>query len=178
MKGAGKYVWAALIVAIVSHVAFIHAMPRLRMGVAIERLSAEGFNTWRVADRVTPMSRTIVRPSPDFAYSACVYDLGNGPITITATPWHDYWSLSLYAANSDNYFVIDDREARNGANVTLVRQGRAAPEDALRVVEGPSRRGIAIIRRLAPDLESYNAAAAVARGDSCGAAATAAPVGY
>lgn len=35
------------------------------------------------------------------------------------------------------------------------------------VVESPSRRGIALIRRLAPSLESYNAATQVAREDVC-----------
>lgn len=163
----GKYIWAALAVAVVSHLAFIHAAPRVMMGVAIKRIGAGGANTWQFADRVTPLSRQIVRPSPDFAYSACSYDLSDGPVVITATPWNAYWSLSLYAANSDNFFVIDDREARYGAEITLVRSGRPHPEGASMVVESPSARGIALIRRLAPDLENYNAAAQVAAEDVC-----------
>ncbi len=167
MTGLGKYVWAALIVAVLTHLALIHSAPRIAMGVAIERLSAGGANSWRFADRVTPLSRTIVRPSPDFAYSACAYDLAQGPLTLRVAPWGSYWSLSLYAASSDNYFVIGDREARNGAEITLVREGRRAPQDAAHLVESPSRRGIALIRRLAPTLESYNAAARVADNDVC-----------
>jgi uncharacterized membrane protein len=120
-----------------------------------------------VADRVTPLSRTIVRPSPDFAYSACPYDLEGGPLVIAVSPWESYWSLSLYAANSDNYFVIDDREARGGAEITLIRRGGARPDDAERVVESPSRRGVALVRRLAPTLDEYNRASAVARRDIC-----------
>ena len=170
MSGLGKYVWAALIVALLAHFAFIHAAPRVMMNVAMSRLSAlNGYNTWTVSDRVTPLSRAIVRPSPDFAYSACAYDLSDGPLTITAAPWRSYWSLSLYAANSDNYFVVDDREARNGAAITLIRRGRAPPDGATQIVESPSARGVALIRRLAPDLETYNAAATVARADVCSA---------
>lgn len=168
----GKYLWAVLAIAVISHFAFIHAVPRVMMGVAFERIGTGGANRWQVADRVTPLSRQIVRPSPDFAYSACAYDLDNGPVVITATPWDAYWSLSLYAANSDNFFVIDDREARYGAEITLVRAGRPHPEGASMVVESPSRRGIALIRRLAPELDQYNAATRVAREDVCASVAS------
>jgi uncharacterized membrane protein len=167
-----KFIWAALAVAAVSHFAFIHAAPRVMMGVAIKRVGGGDSNQWRLADRVTPLSRQIVRPSPDFAYSACAFDLSDGPVVISAAPWNAYWSLSLYAANSDNFFVIDDREARYGAEITLVRAGRSHPEGASSVVESPSQRGIALIRRLAPDLENYNAAAQVARADVCATASS------
>jgi uncharacterized membrane protein len=167
-----KYVLGALAFAVATHFAVIHIVPRALMSVAIERLGAGGTNMWRTADRVTPLSRAIVRPSPDFAYSACVYDLAQGPLTIRVAPWDTYWSLSLYGDNSDNYFVVDDREARMGVEITLVRRGRRPPEDAARVIESPSQRGIALIRRLAPTLEDYNAASDVARGDMCAGAAT------
>lgn len=166
--GWGKYVLAALAVAVVTHLAAVYAAPNMLMGVAIKRLSeTSGYNTWRISDRVTARSRQIIRPSPDFAYSACVYDLSQGPVVITAAPWSPYWSLSLYAENTDNFFVIDDREAHYGAEITLVRAGRAHPEGASMVVESPSRRGVALIRRLAPTPDAYSAAAQVARDDTC-----------
>lgn len=167
MSNTAKYVWAALIIAALTHAALLYATPRVLMHVAMERIGMGGENVWHLSDRVTPASRAIVRPAPDFAYSACSYDLSRGPVTIHVAPWRQYWSLSLYAANSDNYYVIDDREARNGADVAIVRAGRAAPEGVDRVAESPSTRGIALIRRLAPEVESYNAAAQVARDDVC-----------
>lgn len=164
----GKYVLGALVIAIVVHFAAIYAVPNLLMNVAIKRISsATGVNAWRLGDRVTAASRWVVRPSPDFAYSTCVFDLSQGPVVITATPWNTYWSLSLYAANSDNFFVIDDREAHHGAEITLVRRGRAHPEGASMVVESPSDRGIALIRRLAPTPDAYNAAKSIAADDVC-----------
>ena len=171
----GKYILGALVAAAIVHFAAIYAVPRVLMNVAIERVGADGFNSWRLADRVTPASRQVVRPSPDFAYSVCAFDLSNGPLTIVATPWESYWSLSLYAANSDNFFVIDDREARDGAALTLVRRGRNTPTDAARVVESPSQRGIALIRRLAPSARSYRAAGQAAAGDICAPFAPPAP---
>lgn len=168
MNRAVKYVLTALAVAALSHVLFIQAVPRVLMGLAMKRVSEGGYNSWRLADRVTPSSRAIVRPSPDFAYSICPYDLSEGPLTIRVTPWDGYWSLSLYAANSDNYFVVGDREVRGGAVITLTRRatGDAGVADAT-VVESPSTRGIALIRRLAPTLDTYNAVARVAQDDVC-----------
>jgi uncharacterized membrane protein len=167
----GNYVLGALAIAVVVHFAAIYAVPRVLMHVAMERFGAGGANKWNFGERVTATSRQIVRPSPDFAYSACVYDLSDGPVVITATPWDNYWSLSLYGANTDNFFVIDDREARFGAEITLVQRGREHPEGASMVVESPSTRGIALIRRLAPRLDAYNAAKQVAVEDVCASVA-------
>ncbi|HVV32540.1 MAG TPA: DUF1254 domain-containing protein [Vitreimonas sp.] len=169
MSGLGKYVWTALLVAILTHAALLYGFPRVLMSTAMQRVGQGHFNAWRPAPRVTEASRGIVRPAPDLAYSICPYDLSHGPIRIQVAPWRDYWSLSLYQDNSDNYFVIDDREARGGADITLVRSGATPPEHSSQVVESPSTRGVALIRRLAPTQSAYDAASAVAKGDVCAA---------
>lgn len=165
----GKYVLGALIIAVIVHFAAIIAVPRVLMNVAMQRFGEGGENVWHLADRVTVESQKIVRSSPDFAYSACVYDLSNGPVVIAAAPWDEYWSLSLYGDNTDNFFVIDDREAHYGAEITLVKRGTPHPEGASMVIESPSARGIALMRRLAPTASTYSAAAEVAREDVCAA---------
>jgi len=167
MRGWGKYVWGALAIAVLAHLAVIHATPRMLTGIAITRLGEAGFNQWRLAPRITETARTIVRPAPDFAYSACAYDLRDGPIRLRVSAWKDYWSLSLYAANSDNYFVLHDREVHGDGDLILVRAGRAAPDGDARVAYSPSRRGVALIRRLAPSVAAYNGAAAAAQADIC-----------
>src|SRR5262245_34412663 len=103
----GKYVIGALVIAALVHFAAIVAVPYALMNIAMERFGAAGVNTWHLGERVTAASRQIVRPAPDFAYSACVYDLSNGPVIISAAPYDDYWSLSLYGENTDNFFVLD-----------------------------------------------------------------------
>ncbi len=168
----GRYLLGALVIGVVVHLAIVFATPRVLMHVAMSRISAPGENAWHLAERVTAASRQIVRPSPDFAYSACVFDLREGPVMITATPWDAYWSLSLYGANSDNFFVIDDREAHYGAEITLVKHGAAQPEGASMIVESPSERGIALIRRLAPTPALYNEASRVAEDDVCASVAS------
>lgn len=166
MSGWGKYVLAALGVAVLVHFAVIFATPRLLMNVAFDRLSGGAPpNAWRVSPRVTAESRTIVRPSPDFAYSACPYDLRDGPVRIHVERWDAYWSLSLYDENSDNFYTLNDREARQGGDIILVRRGGGDLEGV--VVRSPTTRGIALIRRLAPTPTTYEEAALVARADIC-----------
>jgi uncharacterized membrane protein len=167
MRGLGKYAWGALAIAVLTHFAALYAYPHVLMNVAIQRVSQGHFNAWHPAGRVTETSRNIVRPSPDFAYSACPYDLSHGPMHVRVAPWGAYWSLSFYQDNSDNFFVIDDREAHDGADITLIAKGAAPPAHASQVVESPSTRGIALIRRLAPSAGDYAAAAQAARGDVC-----------
>ena len=168
MSGWGKYVIATLLVAVMVHIAAIFAVPNLLMNVALERLGGGHYNSWHLGARVTQASRAIVRPSPDFAYSACAYDLSAGPVAVHVAPWGDYWSLSLYANNSDNYYVLDDREAPAGANVLLIRAGATPPDHVTAtLVASSSQRGIALIRRLAPTPDAYAAAAQVSLGDVC-----------
>ena len=78
---------------------------------------------------VTASSRDIVLPSPDLLYSVCVFDVSQGPVRVTANPQlKSYWSVALYAANSDNFFVINDRKAGD------------KPVDLWLVSEGANRR--------------------------------------
>jgi uncharacterized membrane protein len=167
MMSWAKYVLVGLVIAAIVHIGTIHGLPRVLMNTAMQRLSSGHYNTWHLGARVTPASRSVVRPSPDLAYSACPYDLSRGPVRIEATPWDAYWSLSLYADNSDNFYVIDDREAHDGVAITLVRAGATPPARAANVVRSPSTRGIALIRRLAPTPDAYARAAAVAAHDVC-----------
>ena len=79
-------------------------------------------------------------------------------------------SVSAFAANSDNFFVINDRQAPNGVDFTLVREGDAAPPGAVMIVESPSTRGIVLQRRIAPTEDRYALADAARQNDLCGPA--------
>jgi uncharacterized membrane protein len=165
VSAAGKFALAALLAAIVAHVAFVNAAPSLIMNEAMRRIG--GANAWAHAPRVTEAARAIVRPSPDLAYSACVYDLSRGPVRIAAGAWDAYMSLSLYGADSDNFFVVSDREAPDGIEVIVVRRARDAPDDAENVVVSPSGRGVALVRRLAPSPDLFAQADRARQADAC-----------
>lgn len=169
MKG-WRLVALAVVVAALAHVAVIVAAPYVLMRGAMARVSRDGtsINKWNHGQRVSEKSRRVVRPSPDLAYSACVYDLSAGPIRVTAAAWDDYMSVSAFAANSDNFFVINDRQAPDGVDFTLIRAGDPAPADAAMVVESPSTRGIVLQRRVAPTEERFAKADAARQADVCG----------
>lgn len=163
--------WVGLAVgaALVAHFGVVLAAPYVLMNASMKRIGQDGAreNVWVHPPRTTEASRTVVRPSPDLAYSACVYDLSNGPVRVTAAPWGDYMSVSVFAANSDNIFVVNDRQVPRGVDLVLVKAGSDAPSDASRVVISPSTRGIVLQRRLAPTAESWARAAQARRGDIC-----------
>ena len=78
-----------------------------------------GYNTELTPPLPTDQSRSVVAPSPDLLYVACVFDVGAGPVRISARPPQGYWSLSLYDRNSDNFFRTNDSEIK-GDTVELI----------------------------------------------------------
>lgn len=153
-------------VAVATHAAAVYAMPWLAMHKAMAALGHDGarIHRWIHARRAGPQARAIVRPSPDLAYSVCVFDLSKGDVRLRVHPSPGYWSLSLYAANSDNVRVWNDEDAPDGVDVLLVH-GDAVAGDG--VVAPGSARGIAAVRRLAPNRQDWDVAAAVREHDRC-----------
>ncbi|WP_428312044.1 DUF1254 domain-containing protein [Hydrocarboniphaga sp.] len=154
----------ALAVAVATHYAAVVALPYLSMQLAMRAISfgGERVNSWLHARPVTPDSRRVVRPAPEFAYSSCVYDLSRQPLRIHVAAWPAYWSLSLYAANTDNFLTMGDRDHPEGVELVLVQGDQAAG-----TVHSPSTRGIALIRRLVTDADGWSAVDAARKDDVC-----------
>ena len=162
--------WLAVValVGLMAYFAVIFAAPYVLMGGAMKKLSGGGraVNQFVFSPRTTEASRAVVRPSPDLAYGACVYDLSKGPLRVHAAPWSDYMSISVFQANSDNIFVENDRQAPTGIDFVLAKKDQATPPGA-RVVISPSTKGIVLDRRLAPTQEAFAKADAARHGDVC-----------
>lgn len=158
------------------HFATVQAAPHLVMQLAMKRLSQDGklVNQFIFGPRITAKSREVVRPTPDMTYSPCVYDLSGGPLLVEAAPMPGggYVSISVFAANSDNIGVFDNRMMPQGIRFALVRKGTPHPT-GLAVVESPSKRGIILDRRLAPTAEAFAVADKARRADRCGLLKTA-----
>ncbi len=138
-----------LVLAVAVHVAAVYAVPRYIMAKAMDRLgSYVGVNRALPAPRASAASRTVVRPSPDLLYTLCVYDLSQRPLRVTAHALPEsYWSVSLYAANTDNYFVLNDR-ATKARELDFIVATRGQRAEGARVVRSPSTRGIVLFRML------------------------------
>jgi uncharacterized membrane protein len=104
----------------VLHVLIVWLIPRAITAVFLRRIAAEaGYNQVVLPLLPTDKSRDVVKPSPDLLYALCVYDLSVGPVRISAKPSQGYWSIALYARNSDNFFHLNDREV-TGDRVELI----------------------------------------------------------
>jgi uncharacterized membrane protein len=146
-----------LAIAAVVHLLAVWALPRAIMW----RLSATASAEERAGVYLPPMTdatqRRIVMPSPDLLYATCSIDVSERPLRIRAEPkTPNYWSIALYASNSDNHFVLNDRQA-GGAPVDLVvvgpkayAQAPALPPGA-RVVNAPTPKGLLLMRVLVAD---------------------------
>jgi uncharacterized membrane protein len=169
--------WIALVagVAMLTYLVALHALPSIVMRAAVGRLADRGggINQMAHAPLATAEARTIVRPSPDLAYSSCPFDLGKGAVTVTVLPVAaPYWSLSVYDSQTNAVFVRNDREVRGQpVRIAIARQGQTIPAGYVPVwVNG--NRGVALLRILVPNAAAFPAIDVARKASSCQVAAT------
>jgi uncharacterized membrane protein len=149
--------WGAitLVLAAIIHWAAVAYAPDLIMSRAMSVMGTRGTNVITHGERATAASRRIVKPSPDLLYSQCVFDVSRRPLKITtAAPANTYWSVAFYAANTDNFFVLNDTDAKGRpATIVLMGQGQTVPPqpEGTRIVTAPTARGIVLFRTLIDD---------------------------
>lgn len=140
----------AVIAALAAWYGTLAAAPSVIMARAWDRLSEQaGHNRMTHTPLVTAERQTIVRPSPDLAYSVCAFDLSKSPIEVMANPVPDhYWSLTVFDSVTDVAFVESDRDsAGKPIRLVLATADQTVPPGARKVVM-PDARGVALIRVL------------------------------
>jgi len=119
----------------------------------------------------TPQTQNVVRPSPDLSYSVCLFDFDEnpGPLDIRAAAWRDMGSLSFYDADTNNFarYRIDE-DAKSGSVIMYPPDTSMVEHSGAHSVTAPTKRGIILIRRLAPTLEAHRDVREISGGDSCG----------
>ena len=174
-----NWMWlvAVLAVAAVVHIASVIALPRLIMWRTMSAIAHRtGLNKMAHAPRPTSASRGIVRPSPDLLYSTCVFAVGAGPVRVHASGMPDtYWSVSLFDAATDNFFVINDRQAKNGSVDFVIVGPRQDKLPAGQIVRAPSDRGLVLFRTLIDDDKRLADIDRARRGAACEAFVAAKP---
>jgi len=146
-----------LLLAAALHVLVVWLIPRAITAVFLRRIAAQaGYNEVVLPPLPTEKSRDVVKPSPDLLYALCIFDISAGPVRISARPSPGYWSIALYARNSDNFFHLNDLEVK-GDHVELILSdaGRSAElqaryPDAI-VVRPASSVGLMLTRSLVLD---------------------------
>lgn len=176
--GLPAWLLGVALIAAFTHLAAVHAYPRLLMRGAWEAISRSADDSGLVhAPRPDAAARTVVRPSPDLVYSVCLYDLAAGPWSIRLEVPDSYVSVSLYAMNTDNFFTVNDRQAPGGSMELLIVSGPVDEYEASTggrplVVRAPDERGMALVRYFAGSGANAAAIEAARRTLACGPAAS------
>jgi uncharacterized membrane protein len=143
-----------LALAAIIHWFVVSTVPSVVMWRAMAKIG--GRTNWiSHGERSTEESRAIVKPSPDLLYSSCPFDVSRRPLKIVSgAPADTYWSVALYADNTDNFFSLNDTKA-NGqpATIILLGPGQSAPVDTAGTitVNSPSTKGLILFRTLITD---------------------------
>ena len=145
----------ALAVAVISHLVTLYFIPYVAMSRAFAGPAQQvGWNSPLSPPRPSAQSRAIVRPSPDLLYTICAYDVSQTPVEVAApVPKGTYWSVALYSDNTDNYFVVNDKQAGPLGLVDFViyLDGTKPPVGDLPKIKAPTRTGLVLFRTLIND---------------------------
>ena len=156
LKRNWGWIVAALVLALGVYAATVLFLPRIIMNRTMGAIAhATGVNTMAHGKRPTARSRGVVRPSPDLLYSTCIYDLeaAHGVLHVHAQGMPaTYWSVSAFDAETNNFHVENDRQAKNGGvDFLLIAKGAFADGTRLPVVISLTNRGIILFRTLIND---------------------------
>lgn len=170
MKTWPLWIAAAFVLTVIVHILTTLLVPPAIMSVAMIRMADAG-----AADRVlhTPppdaSSRTVVRPSPDLAYSICLFDMSEGPMLVKATVPDTYWSVSAFAHNTDNFFVVNDQQIQGDKLELLIRREKdeVAGFEGIPVSFAPTDKGVVLMRMLVTDRDNYLELDPIRRNATC-----------
>jgi hypothetical protein len=129
-----KYILSTLVLAAIMHFGAVFSLPYVIMTRVMSRAPA---NVMQHSLPTDAASRAIVKPAPDLLYSLCSYDLSKGDVKITVAPYHTYWSVGFYAANSDNFHISKE-----------VKPIVLSMENKQGALKSPSPKGIVLFRFL------------------------------
>lgn len=158
MSCRAALLWFVLLVPVFNTLTVL-LLPHAVNALVMHRISSgRGINIAIPAPRADASARTVVRPSPDLLYTACVFDLSEGPLHITAPVPSSYLSVSGFAADTSNFFALNDSQllpdtqGDKRIDLLLVRDAAAAlpatvSADTRRIVS-PSDRGLVLFRAL------------------------------
>jgi uncharacterized membrane protein len=105
-------------------------------------------------------------PSPDLLYATCTFDLRDGSLRVSFPAGYPrYWSIALYAATSDTFYVINDTQVGPaGVDLRVTTADDAiAQERSTSEIRAPTDRGLLLLRLLINDDPEVRAAAERAR---------------
>lgn len=153
--------WQAVAVAAVTggivHIAATLVIPQFARASAFQRLSAGlTANVMRVIPPASPDLNVLPFLAPDERIAVCRFDVAKGPVDIAAILPEKGWTLGLYTASGDNFYIVPAHDMRRfDVALTLVpaqdryfgvfNMGRQPDTTALQV-SVPTTEGFMVVR--------------------------------
>ena len=150
-----------LLAIFIGYQATLRAIPEIMMKGAYARLSTANtpINTFSAPRMITADNQTIVRSSPDLAYSVCLIELPMvGHIRVRGGYTEGYGSLTIFDMNTDAVFIADLTSKDVSERTVILGPNKIDLKDG---------KGVALIRRYAPNDAALNAAKGAANDDIC-----------
>ena len=155
------WILGALLLGGIVHLSTVLAMPKAATQDAYSRLAAiTPVNAVTALAPPTASAATMPFMDPAFAIAVCRYDLSAGALKLSAPLSQAYTSVTFYTRNSVAYYAINDRAAgrrRIELDLMTAEQHAQVPEqedvtaaDRL-IIDSPTRRGLIVMRALAPE---------------------------
>lgn len=163
---------AALIGLLLGFQLTIGFIPPYIMSKTLEQFEVFGgaYNSQGHAPPIDETSRSVVRPSPDILYSGCMYDLSQGPLSITMPELgHGALAvLSFYDARTNNFYRIDNHSFPEGVPIPPLLLTQDDSQEGEFIVHSPSETGLVLYRRILSGGVSIEAADTTRQGFVCG----------
>ena len=152
-----------LVAAAATHFLVLKSIPSFVMSKARTAFQDRGMpvNYWVGSSRITTQTQTVVRPSPDLAYVVCLFDVSDGPVSISAPAWDAYGSLSIFDGQTNNVYVTSLKASDAAPTGVIVAKNRYSEPGGnangvpIVMIKGE---GLALVRRLAPTADAYASA--------------------
>jgi uncharacterized membrane protein len=146
-----------LAIAAAANLGTVLVLPWLVNAWVMHKIAAKGGeNVALPAPRADASARTVVRPSPDMLYTACVFDISQRPLHIRAPVQDSYVSVAAFAADTSNFFAVNDSALAPGPDgkkhfdLVIARDVSATVPAGARLILAPSDRGLILFRSLIP----------------------------
>lgn len=162
---------AALGIAAATHAAILFSAPFVATDLVIDRIDKARSltpNRIAVAPPAAPPRDAVPMSNPDTLVASSWLDLGDGPLVFEAPlPEHaEYWSVSIFAHDSDTDFVLSDRdlEGASHARVEVYGPGHNPPAtsvDRKDVAHVSTRRAFLLVRAIMSDRNDEASVAAL-----------------
>ena len=122
-----------------------------------KRLGTPPWNQLQGGALLHPGTDHVVRSSPDILNMFGVYDVSAEPARVRCfvPDWDAYWSISLYAWNTENFYVLNDRMTKPGALELIIvgPGGHHQKKGNETVVMAPTARGVIVLRAVVKNRE-------------------------